>query len=66
MPTPWEKQISTGRRKGRDTSPIAKVKDKVLAETHREKIKEAKLEIRETQWPMCKVEALVDLLAKTV
>ena len=53
MPTPWEKQIRTGRRKDRDTCPIAKVEAKVLAETHRIKIKETELEIRETQWPMC-------------
>ena len=37
-----------------------------MAETHGKKIKEAELEIRETLWPMCKVEALVDLLAKTL
>lgn len=53
MPTPWKKQIRTGRRKGRDTCPIAKVEAKVLTETHREKIKEAELEIQETQWSMC-------------
>lgn len=39
---------------------------RVLGETHGKKIKEAELEIRETQWPLCKVEALVDLLAKTL
>lgn len=48
-----EKQIRTGRRKGRDTLPIAKVEAKVLGETHGKKIKEAELEIRETQWPLC-------------
>jgi len=36
-----------------------------LAETHGEKLKEAELEIWETQWPMCKAEALVDQLAST-
>ena len=36
-----------------------------MAETHCEKLEEAELEIWETQWPMCKAEALVDPLANT-
>ena len=34
-----------------------------MADTHGEKLKEVELQILETQWPMCKAEALVDPLA---
>ena len=36
---------------------------KVLADTHGEKLKKVELQILETQWPMCKAEALVEPLA---
>ena len=34
-----------------------------MDDTHGEKLKEVKLEILETQWPMCKAEPQVDPLA---
>ena len=34
-----------------------------MADTHGEKVKEVESQILETQWPMCKAEALVDALA---
>ena len=36
---------------------------KILEDTHGEKLKEVKLEMLETQWPICKAEAQVDSLA---
>ena len=36
---------------------------KILEDTHGEKLKEVKLEMLETHWPMCKAEAQVDSLA---
>ena len=35
---------------------------KVLAETQGEKLQEVEIQTLKTQWPMCKAEALVDLL----
>ena len=35
-----------------------------MADTHGEKLKEVELQIVETQWPMCKAEALVDKLTE--
>ena len=34
-----------------------------MADTHSEKLKEVELQILETQWPMCKAQALVDPFA---
>ena len=42
---------------------LEKVEAKILEDTHGEKLKEVKLEMLETQWPMCKAEAQVDPLA---
>ena len=42
---------------------LEKVEAKILEDTHGEKLKEVKLEILETQWPMCKAEPQVDPLA---
>ena len=42
---------------------LEKVEAKILQDTHGEKLKEIKLEILETQWPMCKAEPQVDPLA---
>ena len=42
---------------------LEKVEAKILEDTHGEKLKEVKLEMLETQWPMCKAEAQVDSLA---
>ena len=42
---------------------LEKVEAKILQDTHGEKLKEVKLEILETQWPMCKAEPQVDPLA---
>ena len=39
---------------------------KILEDTHGEKLKEVKLEMLETQWPMCKAEAQVDPLANKI
>ena len=36
---------------------------KILEDTHGEKLKQVKLEMLETRWPMCKAEAQVDPLA---
>ena len=35
---------------------------KVLADTQGEKLQEVEIQTLKTQWPMCKAEALVDLL----
>ena len=42
---------------------LVKVQSKILEDTHGEKLKEVKLEMLETQWPMCKTEAQVHPLA---
>ena len=42
---------------------LEKVEAKILEDTHGEKLKEVKLEISETQRPMCKAEPQVDPLA---
>lgn len=42
---------------------LVKVQAKILEDTHGEKLKEVKLEMLETQWPMCKAEAQVHPLA---
>ena len=42
---------------------LEKVEAKILQDTHGEKLKEVRLEILETQWPMCKAEPQVDPLA---
>ena len=42
---------------------LEKVEAKILEDTHCEKLKEVKLEMLETQWPMCKAEAQVEPLA---
>ena len=36
---------------------------KVLQDTHAEKLKQVELEMLQTQWPICKAEALVGPLA---
>ena len=42
---------------------LEKVEAKILQDTHGERLKEVRLEILETQWPMCKAEPQVDPLA---
>ena len=42
---------------------LEKVEAKILKDTHGKKLKEVKLEMLKTQWPMCKAEAQVDPLA---
>ena len=36
---------------------------KVLADTQGEKLQEVEIQTLKTQWPMCKAESMVDLLA---
>ena len=69
----WE--LSEDRKPGRNSSgqaekkvetlhnTLAEVEAKVLADTQGEKLQEVEIETLKTQWPMCKAEALVHLLA---